>query len=190
MKKTSAYARKRRVQGMAAHGYANANQYAWLKVIKTSRPYDDESLLDEVPTDDAADRAIINARLTLKMLTDGTVATDDTDQHDLMAHVIGIAQIRTLDMGGSSANDVLATINTAAAALARCRARWEKLGKWGLDGPGIVAMREAVDIYEAILRASSPKQMERAQMVRLDQVKRMQAQGLIEKEISCAGTSI
>ena len=188
MKKTSTYARKRRMHGMVAHRHPD--QYAWLKVIKTSRPYDGESLLDEVPTDDVADQAIINARLTLKMLIDGTVAVDDTDQHDLMAHVIGIAQIRTLDIGGSGANDVLATLNTAAQALSRCRARWEKLRKWGLDGPGIVAMREAVDIYEAILRASSPRQMEHAQMVRLDQVKRMQAQGLIEKETPCAGTSI
>ena len=66
------------------------------------------------------------------------------------------------------------SLNTAAEALQRCRERWEKLGKWGLDGPGLVALREAIDIYEAILRASSPQQMENAQMVRLDQVKRLQ----------------
>jgi hypothetical protein len=174
MKKTSAYARKRRAMGLHAQGYAGANQYAWLRAIKTSRPYDDESILDEVPTAEVADKAIINARLTLKLLAEGTVQPDDTDQHDLMAHVIGMAQIRTLDMGGDGADAVMDSLNTAAEALQRCRERWEKLGKWGLDGPGLVALREAIDIYEAILRASSPQQMENAQMVRLDQVKRLQ----------------
>lgn len=176
MKKTSAYARKRRAQGLGAHGWAGANQYAWLKVINTSKPYGDESILDEVPTGEIADTVIINARLTLKMLTEGAVHPDDTDQHDMLAHVIGLAQIRTLDIGGDGAGAVLDTLNTAAQALLRMRERWERLRTWRLDGPGIVAMREAVDIYEAILRASSPQQMEKAQMVRLDQVKRLQAQ--------------
>ncbi len=174
MKKTSAYARKRRAMGLHAQGHAGANQYAWLKAIKISRPYDNESILDEVPTAEVADKAIINARMTLRMLADGSVQPDDTDQHDLMAHVIAMAQIRTLDIGGAAADAVMDSLNAAAQAMLRCRSRWEKLGKWGLDGPGLVALREAIDIYEAILRASSPQQMENAQMVRLDQVKRLQ----------------
>lgn len=189
MRKTSAYARKRRGQGLDAHGWANAKQYAWLKAINISRPYDDESILDEVPTAEIVEKAIINARLTLKMLAEGAVKPDDTDQHDLMAHVIGMAQIRMLDIGGEGASAVMGTLNTAAQALQRMRNRWERLRTWGLDGPGIVAMREAVDIYEAILRASSPRQMERAQMVRLDQVKRLQAQDQ-QGTGTCAGTSI
>lgn len=174
MKKTTSYARKRKTQNISPCGYAGANQFAWLKIIKTSRPYDSESIFDEVPTAEVAESAILNARLALQKLTDGAVDADETDPHDMMGHVIGISQIRTLDIGGSIANDVMTTLNMAAQALIRCRERWERLNRWGFDGPGIQIMREAVDIYEAILRASSPQQMEHAQMVRLDQVKQLQ----------------
>jgi phage terminase large subunit len=79
-----------------------------------------------------------------------------------------------LDIGGTGASAFMEILNEAAQALGRARERWQRLRKWGLDGPGIEPMKNAVDIFETILLASSPKQMEHAKMIRLDQVKNMQ----------------
>jgi hypothetical protein len=174
MKKTTAYARKRRAAGFSANGHGKLNEYAWLRTIKICRSYDDESILDEVPTGEIATNAIVNARTALQKMLDCAIDPDDTDPHDMLAHVIGMAQIRTLDIGGTGANAFMEILNEAAQALGRARERWQRLRKWGLDGPGIEPMKTAVDIYESILLASSPKQMEHAQMIRLDQVKNMQ----------------
>lgn len=173
-RKTSKFMRKRNAQGRTLGGIVVCKRNAWLERIKFNRAYDDESICGETPSIKIADTAVANAQLALQKLINRAVEKSDTQPHDLIAHCIGITQIRVLDMGGVNANDAMGRLNLAASALLRARQRWERTGQWGLDGPAITDLHDALDIYEAILRGSSPQLMEDAQMIRLDQVKRAQ----------------
>ena len=44
-------------------------------------------------------------------------------------------------------------------AMYRCRARFDKHGRFGFDGPGIAAMVDALDVYDQMVRLSTPKQI-------------------------------
>lgn len=50
-------------------------------------------------------------------------------------------------------------IDKAADALGRTLERWHRTGQWGLDGPAIVELKDAVSLFEEVLLASSPNQM-------------------------------
>lgn len=125
------------------------------------------------------ERIMLKARLHLDMLVRGTVPTGDEETHDYLCHVVGIEQIRVVDIGVAnrasggiqSANELLDTLNAAAQGLLRARERHDRTGRWGLDGPAIEPLRESMDIYETVLGASSVMQMEQAQTVRLASLK-------------------
>ena len=171
-RKTSKFVRKRIGQGRVVDGMITFRPNAWLDRIKFSRAYSDESICGDTPSAKIADEAVDLAQLVLHKLINRSVASTDTEPHDLLAHCIGITQIRVLDMGGEGANDAMNRLNSAALSLKRARDRWEQSGEWGLDGPAITDLRDAVEIYESILRGSSPQLMEDAQTIRLDQLKR------------------
>jgi hypothetical protein len=63
----------------------------------------------------------------------------------------------------------------ASQALNSVRARWERLGKWGVSGTERQALIDAVEAYEAILLASSPAQMQKAHEIRLASLKKVAA---------------
>lgn len=170
-RKISPYMRKRKAQGKIQNGEVMFKPNAWLDKLKHSTGYTDESFAGEEPTTKIADRVMIEARMALKLVTEGTAGAGDTDCHDMLAHCIGIAQIRILDIGGPLANSVMQELNEAAKALHRTRERWQRTGKWGFDGPAMQSIHHAIDTYEIILRSSSPLQMEHAQHIRLDQLK-------------------
>jgi hypothetical protein len=44
-------------------------------------------------------------------------------------------------------------------ALMRAKRRFDSLGRWGLDGPGIQEVGDLVDLYEQFLALSTPQQM-------------------------------
>lgn len=173
-RKTSPYMRKRMAQGKIQNGEVMFKPNAWLDCVKHSTEYTDEVIAGEEPTTKIADRVITEARLALQCITDGTAGAGDTDCHDMLAHCIGMAQIRILDIGGTLANGVMEELNEAAQALHRTRERWQRTGKWGFDGPAIQSVHHAIDTYETILRSSSPQQMENAQNIRLEQIKQLQ----------------
>lgn len=182
-RKTSKFVRKRKAQGMVIGGHIVFKPNAWLERISHSRGYSGESFAGETPTDQVADGVMARARMALYRLENGQITKDDAEPHDLLAHSIGIAQIRVHDIAAAdptpaaiaTANELIHRLNDGAMTLSRVRERWEKTSKWGLDGPGIVHLRDSLDIYEEILRASTPRQMEDAQMVRLDKLKKQQA---------------
>ena len=127
---------------------------------------------------------MLKAHTHLGMLVRGAVPADDEETHDYLCHIVGISQIRVMDIalankaqgGIAAANDLLLTLNAAAQGLLRARQRHAKTGAWGLDGPAIEALRESLDIYEEVLRASSVTQMEQAQGARPRALQRQQAQ--------------
>lgn len=140
--------------------------------LRRSKP-----MAEAAPRD--VERIMLKARLHLDMLVRGTVPTGDVETHDYLCHVVGIAQIRVVDIGVAnrasggiqSANELLDTLNAAAQGLLRARERHDRTGRWGLDGPAIEPLRESMDIYETVLGASSVMQMEQAQTVRLASLK-------------------
>ena len=170
-RKTSKFLRKRIGQGRVEGGFVVFKPNAWLARIKFNRGYDDESIYGETPSSQIADAAIDRAQLALHRLINRSVLPTETQPHDLMAHCIGVTQIRVLDMGGEGANDAMTRLNQAASGLLRARDRWERTSQWGLDGPAITDLRDALQIYEVILRGSSPQLMEDAQNRRLARIK-------------------
>lgn len=118
---------------------------------------------------------MLKARTHLGMLVRGAVPAGDKETHDYLCHVVGISQIRVMDIGIANksqggitaANELMLTLNAADQGLLRARQRHSKTGAWGLDGPAIEALRGSLDIYEEVLRASSAMQMEHAQGTRL-----------------------
>ena len=176
MKKTTAYARKRARQGLPGDPSVlwSRDYGVWARAIVVRKAYDDEANTQD------ADAIMANVRFHLQRLLDRLVPAGDVEPHDLMAHVVGVAQIRSLDIGKNSdaqgkqqASDTIQALNEASQGLHRMRARWESSQVWGLDGPAITALKDAVDIYETILRNSTPQQMEHAQTVRLNSLQRM-----------------
>jgi hypothetical protein len=53
-------------------------------------------------------------------------------------------------------------------ALMRAKRRFDSLGRWGLDGPGIQEVGDLVDLYEQFLALSAPQQMKDALLAVLD----------------------
>lgn len=60
--------------------------------------------------------------------------------------------------------------------LRRARDRWQRTGKWGLDGPAMQEIRDAISVYEEVLLASSPMQMHEADGTRVKWI-RLQKKG-------------
>lgn len=120
-------------------------------------------------------RIMLKAGMHLDMLVRGLVPAGDEETHDYLCHVVGVSQIRVMDVGLANkanggiatANELLLTLNAAAQGLLRSRQRHAESGRWGLDGPALEALSGAIEIYEEVLRASSAQQMEYAQGARL-----------------------
>lgn len=167
MKKTTPYARRRARQGLPTDPSVLHVRHYLKSILQISgvKPF------SEAEHQGTADHIMLKAHSHLHTLMHGQLPASDTEAHDYLAHIVGIAKIRTQDIGGPQATDVIADLNQAAQALQRARDRWHRMGKWGLDGPGLLTLPVALDHYEAILRASSPQQMEHAQTVRLDRLK-------------------
>lgn len=130
------------------------------------------------------ERIMLKARTHLDMLVRGLVPASDEETHDYLCHIVGVSQIRVMDIGLAnrrtggieSANELLTTLNAAAQGLLRARQRHAKTGRWGLDGPALEPLRDAIDIYETVLSASSAQQMEHAQGARLRALQMQQAE--------------
>ncbi len=143
-------------------------------VINRSRPMGEAE-------PDLVRNLMLKAHTHLEMLCMGSVPANDAATHDYLAHIVAISQIRVIQIGAADsngigqANELLAVLNEAARGLMSARQRHEKAGRWGLDGPALEPMRESLGIYEDILRASSPLQMEHAQNLRVAEIKRLVA---------------
>jgi len=152
MRKTSTYARKRAMrQANVSPGFD--------KVIGRCQQYDGNSIFNP-------DEHLLPVRLALQCLIDRSVPTDDIRNHDTLAHAIGEAEVRYLEIGGRDNNPAMPVLIKAGKALNRARDRWERLGVWGLDGPAIQELKDGIDLYEQVLLMSTPQQMHDASMKR------------------------
>ena len=166
MKKTTTYARKRRI----ANTYNGAE---WLNTITKCRTYDAQPLPGAVIAEtsmEAADRALAKVRLGFEQIKNNPA--DGEYCFDLLAHATGVAKVRFAQIGGNDC-DPVQIIDRADDALLKVRARYVKWKKWELLDHEVGNIAEALDLYEMVLMNSSPALMTEAAGIR---------QQLIEKQ--------
>ena len=159
MRKTTTYARKRRV----VNTYNGAE---WLNTITKCRTYDDQPLPGAVVKEtsmEAALKALNNVRIGFAQMQAGP----DDGEHcfDLLAHATGVAKVRYAQIGGNDCEPVK-IIDKADDALLKIRARYVKWSKWELLASEVEAIAEALDLYEMVLMNSSPALMSDAVEIR------------------------
>ena len=132
MRKTSAYARKRRYM----------DPLAGIRVLDRARPFDEGDTTAEH----------IKTRACFERLADGTADNDDFDR---VAMALNLAKVRALEI-----DDGLACVlGGGQDAMKALRARHERWAKWDMLPAERTAVAQAMDAHEAITDASSPLQM-------------------------------
>lgn len=157
MRKTTAYARKHRRQGGIYNGAEGFN------AIQRCRVYTAESIpgMEAVEgTQSAATKAMLLVREAYIAIKNGT-CMDPTHDFDVLAHAIGVAWIRAVQIAGDDeyTNTMLPILKTANEALGRSQERYKRIARMGFDGPAIDQVEAGIEVYEAIVQASSPSQM-------------------------------
>ncbi len=100
---------------------------------------------------------IVNrVRVAERRLRDGTA---EPEHFIRLGCAINVASIRAEEIDLS----LIEILDAAGKALLDCQERRDRLGRYGMTGPGLLALGEALDVYEAVLRSSSPKQMQLAE---------------------------
>ena len=167
MRKTSTYSIKRR---QATGDYYNGA--AWLATLQRCQPYSAEPVLGglALPTQSAADKAMIIMRDAFVTIKTGKADPHDSREFDLLALALGITYLRACDIAGTDSfdNPMLPIWSAGNEALRRCRDRYNKLHRWGFDGPALDELDAALELYETILQSSSPAQMDDASVRRLE----------------------
>lgn len=173
MRKTSAYARKRRQASRQSFNGAE-----WQNVIQRCRPYTDEPIPGATVTGTigAARKALNTVKDALERMNGGSVPPDDHDAFDTLAHAVGVSLIRSMEMGGDR-SAAMETLGLAKIAMDSIRARHRRINQWGATRPEQIALVDAVGLYELILMESSPEQMTAAIDKRYEILK---AQGWVE----------
>ena len=132
MRKTTAYARKRR----------HVDPLAGIRVLDRARPFDEgETTAEHIKT-----------RACFERLADGTADNDDFNR---VAVALNLAKVRALEI-----DDGLASVlECGQDAMHALRARHERWAKWDMLPAERAAIAQAMDAHEAITDASSPLQM-------------------------------
>ena len=132
MRKTTAYARKRR----------HTDPLAGIRVLDRARPFDEGDTTAEH----------IKTRACFERLADGTADNDDFDR---VAMALNLAKVRALEIDQALAN----LLEVGRDAMAAIRRRHDKWAKWEVLPAERTAIVDALDAHEAITDASSPLQM-------------------------------
>ena len=171
MRKLSPYAQKLRRKSEAEQCYQGA---AWLKTIQSCRNHSPEApeWSGLAGTLSGANDALLIVRGALDDMLNHRVQPEDGTTFDLLAHAVDVAHIRSIQIDPGDKNPAHGPLLTAKAALQQVRERRQRVGRWGLAGPERSALVEAIDLYEAILLASSPMQMNKAARLRYESIKR------------------
>ena len=171
-KKMTAYARKR--LGNPNAGTFNGAEF--LNTLQRCRAYTDEPLPGSwlEGTQDAADNARNLVNRALGAMVGHKLKPEESAEFDLLAHAIGVALIRSIEIGGEDCQPA-ADCRAGSEALGSIQDRRNKLGRWATTRPEQLALGEAVMVYEAILQASSPAQMVAATEARMRILEAMRA---------------
>jgi hypothetical protein len=99
-----------------------------------------------------ANRIMLTLRVAFEKLKSGT---EDHDQFDRLAAAINVGLIRAEPIDPLAEKTMAAGVQ----AMMACGCIFERHGRYGFTGPDLLAMNDALDLYENILRLSTPKQM-------------------------------
>lgn len=135
MRKTSAYARRRR----------HADPLASLRLLDRARPFDAGDTTEQH----------IKTRACFDRLADGTADNDDFDRVEM---ALNLAKVRALEIDRCLAD----LIEAGQEAMTAVRKRNDKWAKWEVLPAERSAIVDALDAHEAITDASSPLQMHEA----------------------------
>ena len=115
-------------------------------------------------TQSAADRSIKLVRDAFESLKAGTSPVGSRRDYDLVSHALGVSCIRAGQIAGTDPDDnlMLPPLTAGNAARNSVLARHRKWGKWELIAAEVETLDWAIEIYETIVRASSPEQMNAA----------------------------
>lgn len=176
MRKTTAYARRCRRDPVT-------NGAAWLDTLAACQPYTDEKLPGSwLPegTQIAATRTKAVVRGCFERLKAGITPLSDTDDVDTLSHALGVSCIRAAQIAGDAAstNEMLPPLIRGNDALRAIILRRRKWTKWEMLPAEVEIIDWALEIYETILQASSPKQMVAAVRLRQETLKGQTAQPL------------
>lgn len=83
----------------------------------------------------------------------------DPDKFDRMAAVLNVGMVRSEGIGQAGVE----VFKAAQEALMRCDEFYGTHRRFGFTGPGLQAMKDAIALYEELLKASTPRQMADAQ---------------------------
>lgn len=116
-----------------------------------------ETILDSRPFTEADATSIVNkVRVALQLLLEGKA---DELAFIRLGCAVNVASIRAEQIDPA----LVEILGTAGAALTEGQRIHDTHGRYGLTGPGRHQLAAGIDAYEAILRASSPKQMQLAE---------------------------
>ena len=99
-----------------------------------------------------ANRIMLTLRVAFEKLK---TATEDDAQVDRLAAAINVGLIRAEAIDKRAEEVMLAGVQ----AMMSCGCIHSRHGRYGFTGPDLLAMNDAMDLYENILRLSTPKQM-------------------------------
>ncbi len=117
------------------------------RTIRASEPYCDDDIT----------KLMLPLRFSFEALRRGTATVTDAFE---IANAINDTAVRAWGLEDEDAANAAGPIaNAAIAAMRRCGERYKKLGKLGLDGPGIADVAAGIDLYEQLVRLSTPAQM-------------------------------
>ncbi len=122
-----------------------ARPTAWFDAVVGSRP----------PPDEHATLVMNRVRSAFEALKNGT---SDCAQFDRLAACINVGMIRSEEIDQLCEQTMAAAIE----ALGRVDAIYGRHRRYGFSGPDLQAVTEAVNLYDQILRNSTPLQMDAA----------------------------
>ena len=146
----------RRIQHFPTRTHYNVRATAFAEAILDSQTFSEED----------ATKIVNRVRLAFTRLLEGTA---EPDHFITLGCAVNVATIRAEAIDPA----LVKILQGAGSALMECERINDVHGRYGLTGPGRQRLAEGIDAYEAILRASSPKQM---QLAETEVLRRLSAQ--------------
>lgn len=119
-------------------------------------------------TPEHADGIMKPVRAALQALLDGKAGETE---YRRVGSALNVATIRAKQIGDNA--DAVQVLQAASFAMLDCLRIRHAHGRYGLTGPGRLAIQDGIDLYETILRGSTPRQMYDAER----ELERMLARG-------------
>ncbi len=170
--KSSVYANKRRSQAAQQNALGiwrggSVNPVEFLNVIERCAPYSDAAPLGSTlasGTQSASVKSMLRVRDAYDCIKKGESPPQDCEHHDLLAHAIGVAMLRAIQIAGDDRfdNAMLPILDAATEGIRRLGERHHRVKVWGFDGQALGDVDHGLYVYEQIFKSSSPSQMAEA----------------------------